>query len=73
MKNLIGKKVKVISENDSYDPFRNKILIVTHQAQSIKEHPGYDPGVFPDLLCDFVTVDGTKIPYSLYEYEFEVL
>lgn len=67
----IGDRVKVEPGNDNeyYDSFRNKILIVTHVATSRAEHGGYDEGVAPDALYDFETLDGEKIPVSLYDYE----
>jgi len=69
----IGDKVKVSSENDNenYDDFRNKVLIITHIATSTQEHPGYDEGVSPDALYDFKAEDGNEIPFSLYDYELE--
>lgn len=72
-KNLLGRKVQVISDNDNYDSFRNKTLIVTHVAYSTKEHPGYDSGLNGEALCDFKTVDGEDVPCSLYEYEFKTI
>ena len=73
MKNLLGKKVKVISDNDSYDEFRDKVLTITHVARNIKEHPGYDDSIIGEALCDFKDQDGNDIPCSLYEYEFELI
>jgi len=69
----IGSKVKVISDNENYVDFKDKTLIVTHIAKNIDEHPGYDDGVAPDKLCDFITEDGEEVNCSLYEYEFEIL
>lgn len=67
----IGDKVKVASDNDNqcYDNFRNKILIVTHIATSKEDHQGYDEGLSPEALYDFKDVKGNEIPCSLYEYE----
>lgn len=70
MKNLIGKKVKVISDNDNYDSFRNEVLIVTYANN---EGRGYDTGMYPELLCDFETESGKPVPCALYEYEFKVI
>jgi hypothetical protein len=72
MKNLIGKKVKIISDNDNYDNFRDEILVITHASNSGR---GYDDSVYPDMLCDF-SIKGKpniEFPFALYEYEFEVL
>ena len=33
----------------------------------------YDESMYPDMLCDFETLDGKEVPFSLYEYEFTVL
>lgn len=43
----IGQRVKVSPENDNenYDSFRNKVLIITHVAKSEKDHPGFDSGL----------------------------
>ena len=69
----IGDKVKVSSYNDNenYDDFRDKVLIITHVATSTKDHPGYDEGVSPDALYDFKDENGNNIPLSLYDYELE--
>ncbi len=73
MKNLLGKKVKVISDNENYDPFRDRILIITHVARNTSEHPGYDDGLKGQALCDFKDLHGRDIPFSLYEYEFYLI
>ena len=67
----IGDKCKVnpTNDNDNYDSFRKKILIVTHVAKNVNEHPGYDDSVFPDKLYDLKTQDGSLINCSLYDYE----
>jgi len=61
----VGDKVKVSSENDndSYDEFREKTLVITDVA--------YDMAVYPQKLMCFETIDGEEIPFSLYEYEIE--
>ena len=68
-----GQKVKVNKENDNdnYDGFRNKVLIITGVYRNDKEHPGYDIGVYPERLYEFKTIDGEDIPCALYEYEIE--
>jgi hypothetical protein len=70
MKKLIGKKVKVISDNDCYDSFRDKTLIITHASNSGR---GYDDSCYPEMLCDFEDEQGNQIPCALYEYEFELI
>ena len=72
-KNLLGRKAKVISDNDCYDSFRKKTLIITHVAYSTKDHPGYDACLQGEALCDFKDLNGNDIPCSLYEYEFQLL
>lgn len=72
-KNLLGRKAKVTSDNDCYDSFRNKTLIITHVAYNTNEHPGYDNTMKGEALCDFETADGEDVPCSLYEYEFQLL
>ena len=66
----VGDKVKVSSENDNenYDSFRGKILIVTHAEIG---GLGYDDCVFPEQLMSFKTKNGNDVPFSLYEYEVE--
>ncbi len=70
MKNLIGKKVKIVSDNDNYDKFRKKVLICTHASN---EGQGYDSEMYPEMLCDFECTGGEEFPFALYEYEFEIL
>ena len=70
MKNLIGKKVKIISDNKNYDDFKNETLIVTHASN---EGNGYDDTMYPEMLCDFRCESGKDFPFALYEYEFKVL
>ena len=61
----IGDRIKIISENENYDEYRDKIWIVEDIATSIEDHPGYDATVGGDLIsCE-------DLPDSLYEYEFE--
>lgn len=71
--NLLGKKVKVTSDNESYNSFRNKTLIITHVARNEGQHPGYDNSMSGMALCDFKDAKGNQIGCSLYEYEFELI
>jgi len=66
----IGEKVTVTSDNECYDSFRDKTLVIIHMAHSVNEHPGYDIGV-GGALMDFETEDGESVPCSLYEWEIE--
>jgi len=69
-KNLIGKKVKITSDNDNYDNFKDKTLIITDADNKGR---GYDSSMCPEMLCSFRCTDGTDFPFSLYEYEFEII
>ncbi len=70
-KQLIGKKVKIVSDNDNYDRFRDKTLIVTHASNT---GIGYDDSVYPQMLCDFkIQGEETEFPFALYEYEFRII
>jgi len=69
-KKLIGKKVRIISDNENYSDFVGKTLICTFASNSGN---GYDSCMYPEMLCDFKTIDGNEFPFALYEYEFEVI
>lgn len=64
----LGTKVRIISDNDNYDDYRNMDLIVT---KSSNDGLGYDSGMYPEMLMDLETTDGEPLPFSLYEYEVE--
>ena len=68
----VGSRVKVSGDNDNegYDGFRDKVLIVTHVATSMQEHRGFDEGV-GQALYDLKTLNGEDIGSSLYDYELE--
>ena len=70
MRNLIGKKCKIISDNECYSNYLCKELIITDAAN---EGHYYDSSMYPEMLCDLKTLDGDYVPFSLYEYEFELL
>lgn len=72
-KNLLGKKVRVTSDNEGYDSFRDQALIITKVAYSEAEHPGYDSSCEGQALCDFKTESGEEVNSSLYEWEFELV
>jgi len=69
----IGDKVKVSSENDNdnYDSFRDKVLIVENIATSENDTCAYDSSMNGMQLMDFTTEQGEEVPFSLYEYEVE--
>jgi len=70
---LIGKKCRIVSDNENYERFANKTLIITH-ATNDKNCPAYDSCIYPQMLCDF-KIEGSEkeFPFALYEYEFKVL
>ena len=45
MSNLIGKKIKIISDNENYDKYCNKQWTINHVAHNVQEHPGYDKSI----------------------------
>ncbi|BBY54029.1 hypothetical protein H7J07_05330 [Mycobacterium koreense] len=59
---------------DNYgDRWRGEPLRVTHVARSVDEHPGYDTAVGGEALVDTEVVrTGECVPFSVYEYEFEL-
>ena len=67
----VGDRVKVAPENDNdnYDDFRDKVLIITHVATNQSQHPGYDSSLAGEGLYDFETEDGEEVHSSLYDYE----
>ncbi len=70
-KDLIGKKVIITSDNDNYDDYRDLELKITHAEIGGR---GYDKSIYPEALCSFIVVKtGEEVPYSLYEYEFEIV
>lgn len=67
----IGTRVKVSPDNDNecYNSFRGKVLIVDHVSRSTQDHPGYDTGVNEPLYDMIDATTGENIPCSLYHYE----
>jgi len=73
MKKLIGKYAVIVSDNDNYDKYRDLLLRITNVAYDSAQHPGYDASMEGQALCDFkVEETGKSVPFSLYEYEFEL-
>ena len=70
MKYKIGDKVKVNINNDNecYNSFRDKVLIITHADN---KGLGYDKSIFPQGLYCFKDENDEDIPCSLYDYELE--
>ena len=70
MKKLIGKKCIIVSDNKCYSNYLGKELIITDATN--KGHC-YDNSMYPEMLCDLKTLDGDYLPFSLYEYELQIL
>jgi hypothetical protein len=69
----IGTKIKITSDNDNYNEFKDQILQITYIAKNKDEHRGYDSGMYPEKLVNLKTMDGKEVGFSLYEYEFEII
>jgi hypothetical protein len=65
------KTVRIISDNENYIDFMDKVLVITHVATNTNQHPGYDDAMEGEPLFDLETEDGEEVPFSLYEYEIE--
>lgn len=63
----LGDTIRIISDNPLYKQYKNRTWIVEKVSFSKEEHPGYDTGVGGAL------VDCRNLPWSLYEYEFEIV
>lgn len=75
MKPKVGKHAKIRKDNDNenYNDYRDKTLLITHVAHNTDEHPGYDSSLKGEALCDFkVEETDEDVPFSLYEYEIIV-
>jgi len=73
-KQLIGKVVRIVSDNENYLEYLDKDLIIVDATNSVRENPFYDDCVNGMYLCELIDADsGESVPYSLYEYEFEVV
>ena len=68
---MINKIVRIVSDNDNYIDYIGIDLVVTHSSN---KSLGYDNSLFPMMLLDLDVVDsGKSVPFSLYEYEVEVV
>ena len=69
----IGDRVMVAEDNDNegYDGFRGKVLIVANIYTNTEEHKGYDNSMEGMQLLEFITEDGQEVDSALYEYEIE--
>ena len=66
----VGDIVRINPEidNQNYNDFKNKDLVIINVATSEKDHPGYDTSIGGGLY-DLETSDGQDVPFSLYDYE----
>lgn len=60
--------ISISNDNDNYDDYRGKILIITELEVGGR---GYDSTMYPQALIDLETIEGEEVPFSLYEYEIE--
>jgi len=68
---LLKQKCVIVSDNENYKDYINTTLIITNAEIGGR---GYDSGLYPEALCSFIDEEtGTEIPFSLYEYEFELV
>jgi hypothetical protein len=68
-----GLTVTIVSDNENYTDFMNRILIVTNVTKDKTEHSGYDSSLSPEYLYDLKTVSGENVPFSLYDYELKAI
>lgn len=69
---MIGKVVRIISDNKCYTEYMGKDLIIVDAVNSIRENQFYDYSMGGMYLCDLEVLEsGKSVPFSLYEYEFE--
>lgn len=70
----IGDKVKVahFNDNENYNAFRNKVLIIDGVTRNTDEHFGYDEGMGDEYLYNLTDLDGNLINCALYDYELEL-
>lgn len=69
IRNRVGQKVRITSDNECYERFAGKVLVITSVSTNTDDHPGFDPGA-GSALYDFETESGDPVPFSLYEWEF---
>lgn len=63
----IGDKIKIVSDNDTYDDYRDKTWVIDG-IYGKGEHPLYDMSVYPQKL-----IECNGLPFAIYEYEIEEL
>lgn len=63
----VNDRIRITSDNEAYDPFRDRLWVVELISYSVKDHPGYDSDVGGPLI------DCYDLPVSLYDWEFEII
>ena len=58
-----GDRFRIISENESYEAYRDKIWTVNRIFTSMRQHPGYDEELGQKLY------EAKGLPFVVYEYE----
>ena len=69
-----GQSVTIAEDNDNenYDDFRGKELVIYHKATNEKEHRGLDNSMEGQALYSFFLREtGEQVPFSCYDYELE--
>jgi hypothetical protein len=66
MRDLIGKVVRITSDNENYTEYLGKefVIVECYYQEDRDDEPIYD--------LEFIDVDEV-FPFSLYEWEFEVV
>jgi len=70
----VGQSVTIAENNDNenYDDFRGKELVIYHKATNEKEHRGFDNSMEGQALYSFFLREtGEQVPFSCYDYELE--
>lgn len=70
----IGQLVRINPENDNenYDAYRGKDLLISYISKNSSEHPLYDQSMSPDYLYDLEIEENGRlkdVPFLLYDYE----
>lgn len=70
-KKLVGKRVKIISDNENYIDWIDRNLKISYASN---QGIGYDSTMYPEMLCDLIDCDTMEnCPFALYEYEFTII
>jgi len=67
MKFKKGMKIRISSDNENYRGYIHKTWIIEKISYSREDHPGYDEGIGGALI------DCKGLPFSLHEFEFNII